>query len=60
MASGPLQDRLYNLHRSTGALVLVLAIIRLCIAGRIRRFRCRAHAASQRGCRERAWDCTRC
>ena len=30
MASGPLQDRLYNLHRSTGALVLVLALIRLC------------------------------
>jgi cytochrome b561 len=29
MDSGPLQDRLYNLHRSTGALVLVLAIIRL-------------------------------
>ena len=29
LASGPLQDRLYNLHRSTGALVLVLAIIRL-------------------------------
>jgi cytochrome b561 len=29
MASGPLQDRLYNLHRSTGALVLVLALIRL-------------------------------
>jgi len=29
MASGPLQDRLYNLHRSTGALVLLLAIIRL-------------------------------
>jgi len=29
MASGPLQDRLYNLHRSTGALVLVLSIIRL-------------------------------
>jgi cytochrome b561 len=27
--SGPLQDRLYNLHRSTGALVLVLALIRL-------------------------------
>ena len=29
MASGPLQDRLYNLHRSTGALVMVLSIIRL-------------------------------
>ena len=29
VASGPLQDRLYNLHRSTGALVLVLAVIRL-------------------------------
>lgn len=29
LESGPLQDRLYNLHRSTGALVLPLAIIRL-------------------------------
>lgn len=29
MASGPLQNTLYNLHRSTGALVLLLAIIRL-------------------------------
>ena len=28
--SGPLQDRLYNLHRSTGVLLLPLAIIRLC------------------------------
>ena len=29
MGSGPLQDRLYNLHRSTGALLLLIAIIRL-------------------------------
>jgi cytochrome b561 len=27
--SGPLQDRLYNLHRSTGVLILPLAIVRL-------------------------------
>ena len=27
---GPLQDRLYNLHRSTGVLLLPLVIIRLC------------------------------
>ena len=29
MEPGPLQDRLYNLHRSTGTLLLPLAIIRL-------------------------------
>ena len=29
MEASPLQDRLYNLHRSTGALILPLAIIRL-------------------------------
>jgi cytochrome b561 len=29
LESGPLQDRLYNLHRSTGTLLLPLAIIRL-------------------------------
>jgi cytochrome b561 len=29
MEASPLQDRLYNLHRSTGALLLPLAIIRL-------------------------------
>jgi cytochrome b561 len=29
MESGPLQDRLYNLHRSTGVLVLLIAVIRL-------------------------------
>jgi cytochrome b561 len=29
MGAGPLQDRLYNLHRSTGTLLLPLAIIRL-------------------------------
>jgi cytochrome b561 len=29
LESGPLQDRLYNLHRSTGTLILPLAIIRL-------------------------------
>ena len=29
MEPSPLQDRLYNLHRSTGAVVLLLAIIRL-------------------------------
>ena len=29
LESGPLQDRLYNLHRSTGVLLLPLVIIRL-------------------------------
>ena len=29
MAPGPLQDRLYMLHRSTGVVVLVLALLRL-------------------------------
>ena len=32
MDSGPLQDRLYNLHRSTGTLLLLLAIIRLALS----------------------------
>ncbi len=31
VASGPLQDRLYNLHRSIGVLVLALAVVRLAV-----------------------------
>ena len=31
MAPGPLQDRLYMLHRSTGMVVLVLALLRLIV-----------------------------
>lgn len=35
LAQGPLQDRLYNLHRSLGALILVLALARLLLRRRV-------------------------
>ena len=40
LESGPLQDRLYNLHRSTGALVLPLGSSGCFTGSRIRRFPC--------------------